>query len=134
MDKALFIHMMKVYIIKPTIERTQEWAHSWTFQMDSAGCIFSLISIFSHFSGGHGGGRGDLERTCFPALRDFVVHEYGRLATRVKFVTQPAKSPDLNVLDNGAWFSLDSDVKVSNLMICLIQNLGSQGNTKWTWK
>ena len=72
------------------------------FQMDSAG--------------GHGGGRGSLEHSTIRELRSWVdglsigekivIAGSRRRFPELDFVAQPARSPDFNVLDLGAWHSL----------------------------
>jgi len=74
------------------------WARKVTVQMDSAG--------------GHGGGKGD----CSAVIRKLNTIAKEELESRglgeieLKFECQPKKSPDLNVLDLGAWFSIQSKV------------------------
>ena len=73
-------------------------------------------------AGCHGGGRGNIEKTTLTKMRKFVDKHKERLAALcperdvplpIHFVAQPSNSPDLNVLDLGAWNSLR--VAVENL-------------------
>ena len=60
-------------------------------------------------AGGHGGGRGNMEETVFKALHNWVQAEREnnpKFQVPIYFLAQPGRSPDLNVLDLGAWNSL----------------------------
>mmetsp|Transcript_10333 Transcript_10333/g.25992 ORF Transcript_10333/g.25992 Transcript_10333/m.25992 type:complete len:103 (-) Transcript_10333:41-349(-) len=72
------------------------WSSQVTVQMDSAG--------------GHGGGKGKMEGM-LQALNDLFPVHTGKQIT-ITFVTQPTKSPDLNVLDLGAWNSIQAGEKI----------------------
>ena len=88
-------------IVTDVVGRTHEWARRYVFQLDNAG--------------GHGGGRGDMDSTTLQKLRDWTANEFradhpeyfmGHAAPEFVFIGQPAHSPDLNILDLGAWNSL----------------------------
>jgi hypothetical protein len=92
-----FVDMVKKLIIPSALRKCGSWAHSITVQFDNAG--------------GHGGGRGNIAATiaalsewaeALPAV--LLVFCVGRQPTIS--VAQPPRSPDLNVLDLGAWHSL----------------------------
>ena len=101
MDKAKFIELLKEKVVKDALTKCP-WATHFTIQMDNAG--------------GHGGGKGDIAKNTLDQLnvwaRD-LPDEYRDLIDNpdspplIEFVAQPPHSPDLNVLDLGAWRSLD---------------------------
>ena len=106
MTKDVFINMMFTKLIPDVLSSTNGFATRIIFQVDNAG--------------GHGGGRGSLENSTFPKLRKLVrsmtparkTKLWGNLDTfpEIDFVAQPAKSPDLNVLDLGGWRSIEATV------------------------
>lgn len=57
-------------------------------------------------AGGHGGGRGNIEKV-INALNAMGRRE----SPHIIFVAQPARSPDLNALDLGAWNSLATGIR-----------------------
>ena len=77
--------------------------------------VTNLIIQFDN-AGGHGGGKGDMKKTVIPILDEFVRTDEELAAKlngrplQVTFDNQPARSPDLNVLDLGCWASLDCAV------------------------
>jgi len=99
MDTSKFIDMMKTLVVPATLRKCGTWASKITFQFDSAG--------------GHGGGRGDINATTVAELNAWAADLPSPLIElcnghkpNIVFVTQPTRSPDLNVLDLGAWHSL----------------------------
>lgn len=78
------------------------WARRIVIQMDNAG--------------GHGGGRGDVNATTCARLNEWARDLPSDILEQcddpdsppqVEFIAQPPRSPDLNVLDLGAWNSLN---------------------------
>jgi len=101
MDKKKFLQMcgdLVVPAIRKLLKEKLRNVKRVTVQIDNAG--------------GHGGGRGDMRK---------VVEELNKLAknqpglAKISFECQPPRSPDLNVLDLGIWFSLAAGVRVSLL-------------------
>lgn len=101
MDAKLFISMLKEKVVPDAVKKCP-WARRIVVQMDNAG--------------GHGGGRGDIARKTLKELNDWgralPPEILSSLADpnkppEVLFVAQPPHSPDLNVLDLGAWRSMD---------------------------
>jgi hypothetical protein len=99
MDTAKFIEMMKTLVVPTTLRKCGAWARKIVFQFDSAG--------------GHGGGRGDINTTTVAELNAWAAVLPSPLIELchghkpdIIFITQPTRSPDLNVLDLGAWHSL----------------------------
>jgi hypothetical protein len=100
-DVAYFLELITEHVIPDVLKLCGSWAQRIVIQMDNAG--------------GHGGGRGDMQQTTLLQLQRFAAalpDELRALCThpeglpQFEFITQPAKSPDLNVLDQGAWTSL----------------------------
>lgn len=101
MDTERFCMMLKTLVVPDAI-RKAPWARSIVIQMDNAG--------------GHGGGRGDVNATTCAQLNTWgrdLPPDILQLCTdsanppHLEFVAQPPRSPDLNVLDLGAWNSLN---------------------------
>ena len=103
MTKDYFIKMLTTKLIPATLERCGKWAAKIVWFMDNAG--------------GHGGGRGDMDKTTIAELNEWckVMLPKNKALRRlckggkfpiIEFRTQPPHSPDMNVLDNGAWWSL----------------------------
>jgi len=106
MDAALFKAFIKESVVPDALRATVAWARKIIIQMDNAG--------------GHGGGRGDMNKTTLAELNAWAAElpvELCELCPQgppvFEFVAQPPRSPDLNVLDLGAWNSLQ--VAVDNL-------------------
>lgn len=102
MDVALFIEEMK-RITVALLSRISSFATEAVLQFDNAG--------------GHGGGKGSVYKTTIPMLQNWVSSNPPELQSvltgrqiDIKFVAQPPHSPDLNMLDLGAWHSLDCEV------------------------
>lgn len=60
-------------------------------------------------AGGHGGGRGNMDETVFKTLYEWLDSQREnnpKFRVPIFFLAQPGRSPDLNVLDLGAWYSL----------------------------
>jgi len=108
LTKQRFLHMVKTLVVPSAVSRVFEWSRTIKIQMDNAG--------------GHGGGRSDMAhgtllelQTWYQCLSDdeklalcpFVPPSRWPL---IIFVSQPARSPDLNALDLGAWWSLEKAV------------------------
>jgi len=99
MDRAKFIDMMQELVVPAALRKCGAWSRQIVFQFDNAG--------------GHGGGRGDIQKSSIDILNQWVASRpqdlldccNGSLPVIV-FVAQPPRSPDLNVLDLGAWHSL----------------------------
>jgi hypothetical protein len=99
MDGKKFEEMLKNQLI-PAICQQVPWAEEVIVQMDNAG--------------------GHRVQTSVPRLNEYVketdstvvVFEGERKRIPIVFVTQPARSPDLNVLDLGAWNLLQAIVPV----------------------
>jgi hypothetical protein len=85
MNGELFVSMGKELLL-PAISKKLKWAKSVEVQMDSAG--------------------GHKIDTSVDALNVYCRHYY----PKVSFITQPTRSPDMNVLDLGIWNSLQSGV------------------------
>lgn len=103
MNKKLFIEYVTSKVIPKVIHDTKKWVNKIVIQFDNAG--------------GHGGSHDRSKRTK-DLLYDWVqAHQEklkemtGGTPPTIEFVSQPANSPDLNVLDLGAWWSLDTAVK-----------------------
>ena len=103
MNKERFIEIIKTHVVPDALSKTRAFSTRITIQVDSAGA--------------HGGGRTALETNTFPVLRAWVdgltprerrqLWPTNRPFPIIDFVAQPARSPDLNVLDLGAWRSLE---------------------------
>jgi len=97
MTKTRFILMIKSSIVPLAVRSVHTWATHIVIQMDNAG--------------GHGGGRSDMSKGTLLELQSWVDDlSIESRQTICKFVSQPARSPDLNVLDLGAWWSLEKAV------------------------
>jgi len=108
MTKSRFLHFVKTGIVPAAVRTVFEWSKKIVIQMDNAG--------------GHGGGRSDMASGTLLELTSW----FGDLSDDQKlglcpqvppsrwppvtFVAQPARSPDLNALDLGAWWSLEKAV------------------------
>ncbi len=118
MDAVLFKRFLTDFVVADVLEKTGSWAERIIIQMDNAG--------------GHGGGRGDMNETTIAELNEWasdLPEEYsqffpGRDQPEIVFVTQPARSPDTNVLDLVIWNSLQIAVEKAN------QQLGLQNITE----
>lgn len=115
MDTKKFIAMVKDLLIPAAISKVGGWAKKIVLQIDSAG--------------GHG----------VKISQAALTYDHGDV--KIETVLQPTKSPDLNVLDLGAWYSLqvavdkekrnikmrqilhvDEPVKPSHRIIELVEN------------
>lgn len=99
MDTAKFVNTMQTLIIPAALRKCGAWARHITIQFDNAG--------------GHGGGRGDIGATTIATLNNWaatlppaLLEFCGGRQPVIVCVAQPPRSPDLNVLDLGAWHSL----------------------------
>ena len=95
--KDLFVDYMIECIDAAVI--TMPWEVKLRFQFDNAP--------------GHGGGRGNCKETVIPQLDEYVANAtelLGDMLPQIEFVTQPPHSPDLNILDSGAWVSMECSV------------------------
>lgn len=104
MDTALFIELLKEKVVPDILRKTGSWAKNIVIQMDNAG--------------GHGGGKGNIRTTTLAELNNWGEHLPHTLAQlcsgqppTIKFIAQPPRSPDLNVLDLGIWTSLQVAVE-----------------------
>jgi len=90
MNRNSFIDMVKTHVVPAVLAKAPKSVREVEIQFDSAG--------------GHGGGHGVKKSLA-------VLNAWGaRQRLPVRFITQPTKSPDFNVLDLGAWNSLQSAV------------------------
>ena len=105
MNKEKYIDMVINQVLPATLKKVWRFATKIKFQMDSAG--------------GHGGGRSSLKSKTLPELHarfKSFWNKRGRKIWRnlkrpcVEFIAQPAKSPDLNLLDLGIWNSPQTSV------------------------
>ena len=105
LDAKLFRRMLK-RVIRDAVLKTGNWAKKIIIQMDNAG--------------GHGGGRCDINKTTLAKMRRFLEKHEKELIDLcpgrgtpldIRFVAQPPSSPDLNVLDLGAWNSIQVAVE-----------------------
>jgi len=115
MDAALFKAFIKEKVVPDALRATGAWARKIIVQMDNAG--------------GHGGGRGDMSKTTLAKLNAWAAvlpAELRELCPQgppvFEFVAQPPRSPGLNVLDLGAWNSLQ----------VAVDNTKREGNTSAT--
>lgn len=101
MSADLFITFLKEKVVPDALKKCP-WAKRIVVQMDNAG--------------GNGGGRGDIAKKTLQKLNDWgedLLQELRDGLTdpskppELLFVAQPLHSPDLNVLDLGAWRSMD---------------------------
>ncbi len=93
LDKQGFIKICTkdlLHAIRPLVKRLPE---------------VKVVKVQMDKAGGHGGGRGDM-KGILKQLNEAGAKE----KVKVLFLTQSAKSPDLNALDLGAWNSLASGV------------------------
>jgi len=103
LTKLKFQAMMKDKLIPAILEKVGTWADRVIVQIDSAG------------------GHSANESTSFLSDygQDLLVPMPGRpsktRSIKIEFISQPTKSPDLNVLDLGAWNSLQSVVEECQL-------------------
>ena len=119
MNTKKFIQMITEQVIPDIIAQTRCWVKTIKIQMDNAG--------------GHGGGCGKISKT-IDKLNAWVAENQQKLSQmmgsrnavvpKFEFIGQPANSPDLNVLDLGAWTSID----------CRVQNRVSELRNKHEWK
>ncbi len=104
MTRQKTIEMIQTLVIPLALQKCGQWAETIVVQMDNAG--------------GHGGGRGDIRETTIAELdawaaklpAELVALCKGGKAQKIVFQAQPPHSPDLNALDNGAWWSLQTAV------------------------
>jgi hypothetical protein len=103
MDARKFIEMVTTKMVPAILAKCGKWATKITIQMDNAG--------------GHGGGHGDITKTTIQKLTEWVARLPQHLLElcdgrqpQIIFVAQSPRSPDLNVLDLGAWHSLQAAV------------------------
>lgn len=107
MTKERFVAMVKEKVCVAALKKVGHWANKIIIQMDSAG--------------GHGGGRKDIAGTTLAELTEWAnarplpkilrdALPTRRPAPEFVFVAQPARSPDLNLLDLGAWNSINAIV------------------------
>lgn len=94
--KERFISFMKTTVSKAVSKYNPLYMDRIVIQVDNAG--------------GHGGGRGNMAKTAFAELKEWVEKQRAKKGTKytmpILFLAQPGRSPDLNVLDLGAWHSL----------------------------
>lgn len=96
LDSKLFVRLIKK-IISRLVPKVESWCQRIIVQFDSAG--------------GHGGGRSaNIPKTVTQLTEWIVRNPIIPASMDVSVRTQPAKSPDLNVLDLGAWWSLQAPV------------------------
>ena len=108
MDRGLTVKMLKDDIIPATLNKCG-WAKRIIWVLDNAG--------------GHGGGRGDMTKTTLDPLNEWCKTLPPHLLKlcadpkhppEITFMAQSPHSPDMNVLDNGAWWSLQVTVDKLN--------------------
>jgi len=99
MDASLFKRYLKEFVVPDVLAATGMWAKRIIIQMDNAG--------------GHGGGKGDMNKTTLAELNEWaedLPEEYASWwpcdQPEILFVAQPPRSPDTNALDLGIWNSL----------------------------
>ena len=107
MDTACFINMMKSNVCCDLATQVGSFAEKIIVFMDSAG--------------GHGGGKRSINNTTIAELTSWANQWPPELLSHVPlprqplptwtFIAQPARSPDLNLLDLGAWCSINALVK-----------------------
>ena len=106
MDTKKFIEMMKELVIPAAIEKVKNWATTIVFQMDSAG--------------GHG----------VKMSQNALTYTDPATNISIRVVLQPTKSPDLNILDLGAWYSLqvavDKYKRITESILCNWKNVKNQ--------
>ena len=99
LTKAKFQQLLKTELIPAIIEKVGLWADRVVVQMDSAGghSASETTALLNDYG------------------RELLVPLPGRHGTtrtlKLEFIPQPTRSPDLNVLDLGAWNSLQSVVE-----------------------
>ena len=92
MNRELTIKMMQENVVPAIMAKCGAWVKHIVVVMDNAG--------------GHGGGRGDMSTTTLATLNEWAMTAVqGRVLT-IEFKAQSPHSPDVNVLDAGAWWSL----------------------------
>lgn len=104
MDVQVLIDMLRDSVLPDALKKCGSWAKKITIQMDNAG--------------GHGGGRMTLANKTIPLLNKMVEENVevwkglmrGKDVPKIEFLAQPPRSPDLNILDLGAWNSLQAAV------------------------
>ena len=102
MDASKFKDMLCTLVLPAALKAGRGWAKKIIVQMDNAV--------------GHGGGSGNINNTTIPALNAWISDNKSLLVSawgnddlpQINFITQPARSPDCNVLDLGAWNSLQT--------------------------
>jgi len=105
MDAVLFKRYLKEFVVPDVLAATGMWVKRIVIQMDNAG--------------GHGGGKGDMNKTTIADLNAWagdLPEEYARWwpaaeQPEIVFVAQPPRSPDTNALDLGIWTSLQVAVE-----------------------
>ena len=107
MNKEKTIEMVKRDVIPEILRQTGKWAKKIVLVMDNAG--------------GHGGGRGDMTKTTLRQLNEWgerlpesLMAMCENKGLTLKFIAQPPHSPDMNILDAGAWWSLQVAVDAVN--------------------
>jgi len=99
LKKKGFQQMLKTDVIPAIIERVGLWADRVVVQLDSAGGhgVKQTTNLLNEYS------------------QEIIVPVPGRQSKtrtiKIEFIAQPTRSPDLNVLDLGAWYSLQSVVE-----------------------
>ena len=132
LDAELFKKMMKEKVCSDLVQQTGEWASTFIIQMDSAG--------------GHGGGNGDLNQTTIaelnkwanlwpPELKSLLPLDRQAAPPHWVFMAQPARSPDLNMLDLGAWCSINPlvpEIKIALDAAAPIEQVISNVQQAWS--
>lgn len=132
MDAALFKEMIKNKVVADALRKCG-WATNITIQMDNAG--------------GHGGGRGNIADSTLKELSQWasaLPEEFRNLLPnrdappKIVFIAQPPRSPDLNVLDLGAWHSMDAAIDhlrrakmARELIVEELHNTASEAWSQW---
>jgi len=93
MGKKEFISLMMNKVVPQAVVKARGWARKIVIQMDNAG--------------GHGGAR-DRTKGTLATLQQWAERQYAGSGIQFLFRSQPARSPDLNALDLGAWTSLNA--------------------------
>ena len=104
LDSKLFKLLVQKVVVRP-LKKGASWTKRLIIQMDNAG--------------GHGGGRGDINETTLKDLDEWYsscpkecIDAWGSdELPPIEFVAQPPHSPDCNILDLGAWWSLECAVE-----------------------
>ena len=102
MNGKMFVEMMKEKVFPAALAAVGSWADKIVMQIDSAG--------------GHGikTSLPELEKEREQTWKDEETGVERKVVVEV--VTQPTRSPDLNVLDLGAWNSLQTAVESEKLV------------------